>query len=138
MDEGSLTEIEYETEASRIRLSRQNGGTVVAPMDTPAAVPVPVAAPSAVAPAAAAATVDDGLEIFSAPMVGTFYRLPSPEADPYVSVGDSITPESVLCILEAMKVMNEIKAECSGEIVEILVKDGEAVEFGQAIFKIRP
>jgi acetyl-CoA carboxylase biotin carboxyl carrier protein len=71
-------------------------------------------------------------------MVGTFYRSPSPEADPYVATGDQIEGESVLCVIEAMKVMNEIKAECSGEVVQILAEDGEAVEYGQALFKIRP
>ena len=73
-----------------------------------------------------------------APMVGTFYRAPSPDADDYVQVGSKIGPESVVCILEAMKVMNEIKAECSGEIVKICVQNAEAVEYGQALFVVKP
>jgi len=70
-------------------------------------------------------------------MVGTFYRAPSPDADVYVEVGAKIGPESVVCILEAMKVMNEIKAECSGEIVKICVQNAEAVEYGQALFVVK-
>ncbi len=144
MDEGSLTEIEYETEEARIRMSRQqDSGTVVmagAPMGMPMAAPAapaPAAAPAA--PAAPAEPAEDpSLTAFPAPMVGTFYRSPNPEAGPYVSVGDQVGPDTVLCILEAMKVMNEIKAEASGEIVAILVENGEPVEYGQPLFKIRP
>ncbi|RMH03540.1 MAG: acetyl-CoA carboxylase biotin carboxyl carrier protein [Planctomycetota bacterium] len=140
MDEGALTEIAYETEDARIRLSRrQEGGQAVVLGGAAAAAPAP--APSAAAPAPAAApepAEEEGLVIFTAPMVGTFYRAPNPEASPYVSVGDTVGPDSVLCILEAMKVMNEIKAETSGEIVAILAENGEPVEFGQPLFKIRP
>jgi acetyl-CoA carboxylase biotin carboxyl carrier protein len=71
------------------------------------------------------------------PMVGTFYRAGSPEAEPFVSVGTRITPDKVLCIIEAMKVMNEIKAEVAGEIVEILAENGEPVEFGQPLFLVK-
>ena len=71
-------------------------------------------------------------------MVGTFYRSPSPDAAPFAEVGDRITKESVVCIIEAMKVMNEIKAELDGEILEILVQNGEPVEFGQPLFLVRP
>jgi acetyl-CoA carboxylase biotin carboxyl carrier protein len=71
-------------------------------------------------------------------MVGTFYRAPSPEAEPFVRKGDSVEPETVVAIIEAMKVMNEIRAEIAGEILEILVENGEPVEFGQPLFRIRP
>jgi acetyl-CoA carboxylase biotin carboxyl carrier protein len=70
-------------------------------------------------------------------MVGTFYRSPSPEAEPYVDVGSRVTPDSVVCILEAMKVMNEIKAECAGEILKVCVKNGEAVEYDQPLFVVK-
>ncbi len=136
MDEGSLTEVEYETEEARIRMSRQRDAAptmMMAPMPAAAA-----AAPAAAPAAAAEPSEDESLVAFTAPMVGTFYRSPNPEAGPYVSAGDSVGPETVLCILEAMKVMNEIKAELSGEVVSILVENGEPVEYGQPLFKIRP
>jgi acetyl-CoA carboxylase biotin carboxyl carrier protein len=87
--------------------------------------------------APSSAEKDPNLSEFNSPMVGTFYRAPSPESPPYVTEGDRINKDSVLCIIEAMKVMNEIKAESGGEIVEILVENGEAVEFGQPLFSIR-
>ena len=71
-------------------------------------------------------------------MIGTFYRNPSPESESYVEVGDTVTADTVVCIIEAMKVMNEIKAEMSGVVTEILVEDGRPVEFGQALFRVRP
>ena len=70
-------------------------------------------------------------------MVGAFYVAPSPESEPYVKVGSAVRPETIVCILEAMKVMNEVRAECSGEILEILVKNGAPVEYGQPLFKVR-
>jgi acetyl-CoA carboxylase biotin carboxyl carrier protein len=72
------------------------------------------------------------------PLVGTFYAQPSPESDPYIEVGSRVDPQSVVCIIEAMKVMNEIKAEISGTIVEVVAVNGEAVEYGQALFRVRP
>src|SRR5205823_1945740 len=96
-----------------------------------------VAASAATAPAPAAAKEARGLEIPS-PMVGTFYRSPSADASPYVEVGDKIGKDTPVCIVEAMKVMNEIKAEVEGEILEILVQNGEPVEFGQPLFLVRP
>jgi len=78
------------------------------------------------------------LVIIPAPMVGTFYRAPSPEAEPYVNVGDEIKAGQVICIIDAMKLMNEITADVDGEIVEILVEDGQPVEYDQPIFRVRP
>lgn len=80
---------------------------------------------------------DESIVEIVAPMVGTFYRKPSPESDPYVKVGDSIEEETVVCIVEAMKLFNEIEAETTGEIVDILVDDGELVEYGQPLFKVK-
>ena len=100
-------------------------------MTTPAAT-----APS-VAPATATAAVDDGLATVESPIVGTYYTAPSPDADPFVKVGDRVSAETTVCIIEAMKVMNEIKAEISGTIEKILVSNGQAVEFGQPLFKVK-
>ncbi|MDI6448257.1 acetyl-CoA carboxylase biotin carboxyl carrier protein [Anaerobaca lacustris] len=97
--------------------------------------PVGLAAPHA-QPAAGQAT-DDLLDIKS-PIVGTFYETPSPDSDPYVEIGSHVNAQSVVCIIEAMKVMNEIKAEISGTIVDRCVANGQAVEYGQVLFKVRP
>ena len=140
MQDGGLTELHYVQGETEIRLSRQQDNPAPVVYATPAQ-----GAPMAAAPAAAAApvaaveapAVEENVEYFRSPMVGTFYRRPNPESDNYVSAGDSVDGESVLCIIEAMKVFNEIKAEFSGGIVEALVKDGEAVEFDQPLFKIR-
>ncbi len=99
-------------------------------MVAPAAAPAPVAAPAPAAPAA------DTVEIKS-PMVGTFYRAPSPEAAPFVEVGTAVNEETVVCIIEAMKVMNEIKAEVKGVITEVLLENAKALEFGQPLFRVR-
>ncbi|MCA9034620.1 MAG: acetyl-CoA carboxylase biotin carboxyl carrier protein [Planctomycetaceae bacterium] len=108
---------------------------MAAPMMTPAPAP---AAPQATAPAAAPAVPAEkpaGITI-SAPTVGTFYAAPNPEEPPFVTIGTVVKPESVVCTIEAMKVFNEIKAEKSGRIVEILVENGAAVEFGQPLFRL--
>ncbi len=80
---------------------------------------------------------DDSVVEIVSPMVGTFYRKPSPESDPYVEVGDQINDDTIVCIVEAMKLFNEIEAETSGEIIEVLVEDGELVEYGQPLFKVK-
>jgi acetyl-CoA carboxylase biotin carboxyl carrier protein len=91
-----------------------------------------------VAGAAPAVDTDEGLEDITSPIVGTFYASPSPDSKAFVSVGDHVDAESVICIIEAMKVMNEIKAEANGTVVKVLCKAGEAVEFGQALYRIQP
>ncbi len=104
----------------------------------PAAAPAPAAAgapPAAVVPAA---TSDDGLSFVTSPIVGTFYAAPSPEADPYVKVGDLVHKGQVLCIVEAMKLMNEIEADVSGAVVAIYPENAQPVEFGERLFAIRP
>jgi len=138
MKANDLGEVEMEEEGRRVRVVR--GGRVVeaapvAAAQPAAAAPAPVASAGPAAPAAAKESL--GVEIPS-PMVGTFYRSPSPDASPYVEVGDRIGKDSPICIVEAMKVMNEIKAEVEGEILEILVQNGEPVEFGQPLFLVRP
>jgi acetyl-CoA carboxylase biotin carboxyl carrier protein len=98
----------------------------------------PEAAATPVPEAPAAPKEDENLVEIKSPMVGTFYRAPSPESPPYVETGDRIAPDSVLCIVEAMKLMNEIQAEMRGTIVEILVENGQPVEYGQPMFKVKP
>lgn len=107
-----------------------------APAPAPAAQPNPGAALGA--PAEEAPPIDDGLLEITSPMVGTFYRAPAPDAPPYVEVGSSVSEGQTLCILEAMKLMNELEAEVSGEIREILVENAEPVEYGQVLFRVAP
>lgn len=145
MNEGGLTELVYEKDDFKVKLSRRQdsghgGGTVVLPAAAPAAASVAAASPAPIAAAPApapAAEEEAGIELFRSPMVGTFYARPNPDSDAFVRPGDQVNGESVLCILEAMKVFNEILAEMSGEIVACLVQDGEAVEYDQPLFKIR-
>jgi acetyl-CoA carboxylase biotin carboxyl carrier protein len=101
-----------------------------------AAAPAPAPAPSAPPPPAASARSD--LQAITAPMVGTFYRAPAPGEDPFVEVGTRITPGQPVCILEAMKLMNELESEIGGDVVEILVENGTPVEFGQVLMRIKP
>src|SRR6185503_12135357 len=104
----------------------------------PGVVPAPVAAPSAgSAPAAGPSGPPPGTEVFKSPIVGTFYRAASPDAEPFVSAGKEFDEGMVLCIIEAMKVMNEIRAEFRGQVLEVLAENGEPVEFGQPLFLIK-
>jgi acetyl-CoA carboxylase biotin carboxyl carrier protein len=142
MKKNSISEFELEKgQEFKIRLKRSaNGGDEVPmPMYLPPGTPVPTqmanVPPSAPPPAPAAASNE--IEIKS-PMVGTFYRAPSPEAANYVEIGTEVSADTVVCIIEAMKVMNEIKAEVRGVITQVLVENAKPVEFGQPLFKIRP
>jgi acetyl-CoA carboxylase biotin carboxyl carrier protein len=137
-----LSEIEIKDGEKEIKIRKGcNASEVMVQQVTPMAMGgIPVSPQPAAQPAPAAeakAAKDPNLHEFTSPMVGTFYRAPSPESPPYATEGDKINSETIICIIEAMKVMNEIKAEMSGEIVEILVENGEAVEFGQPLFMIR-
>ena len=144
MRKNSLTEFEYEKDGTKIRIQRGPDGkpqvftTTPGVATAPALVPVPLAIPTAAAPTPVPAPAAESLPSINSPMVGTFYASPAPDAPAYVSVGTAVTPESVVCIIEAMKVMNEIKAEMSGTITEILVESGKPVEFGKPLFRIRP
>jgi len=145
MTEHELTELEVESGDFKVRLKKRSGTgqpEVVAvhgltPVAVPAAVPQAANQIANPRPPAPPTEVEDLIEITS-PMVGTFYRAPAPEAEPYVRVGDLVHEETPVCIIEAMKVMNEIKAETEGTIVSIKVDNGEAVEFGQILFTVRP
>jgi acetyl-CoA carboxylase biotin carboxyl carrier protein len=136
MDANKLVEFEYEEEGKKIRLKREDGRPP-APVQVamPVAAPVAQAAPPAAGAPAVPAIPDNCVE-FTSPLVGTFYRAARPDADSYVNVGDAITADKVVCIIEAMKMMNEIKAEMNGTIREILVKNGQAIEFGEPLFLI--
>jgi acetyl-CoA carboxylase biotin carboxyl carrier protein len=141
MKKNSITEFELERQDSKIRLKRGlNGGAPANQMDD-SMPPMPMVssqapASSAAAPAPAPASTGE-IEIKS-PMIGTFYRSPSPEAAPYIEVGTEVGVETVVCIIEAMKVMNEIKSEVKGIVTQMLVENGKPVEFGQPLFKVRP
>jgi len=142
MKKNSITEFELEQQDSKLRLKRGlNGGTPAAQTDDSVPmipISLPVAAPSvAVASPVAASMTNPGEIDIKSPMIGTFYRSPSPEAASYIEVGSEVSPESVVCIIEAMKVMNEIKAEVKGVVTQILVENGKPVEFGQPLFKVR-
>jgi acetyl-CoA carboxylase biotin carboxyl carrier protein len=144
MRKNSISEFELERQDFKIKLKRgANGGGAAAAEDAPVylppqvALPVMPAAVPAPAPPAAPVVNPSELEIKS-PMIGTFYRSPSPESAAYVEVGTEVNPETVVCIIEAMKVMNEIKAEVKGVVTQIMVDNAKPVEFGQPLFKIRP
>lgn len=138
-----LSEFELEQDGVKIRI--KSGQQMVAVQQMPAAMPVmaapPAAAPAAPAtPAPAAAPADEGGEvaIVKSPIVGTFYRANEPGAKPFVSVGDTVRKGQVLCIIEAMKLMNEIDSEYDGEVVSIYVENGQAVQYGERLFAIKP
>jgi len=142
MKKNSISEFELERQDFKIKLKR--GGLSVAqyeeiptpiPMTPVSAGAIPVV--TGVAPSVAGAPASTDAEIKS-PMIGTLYRAPSPEAGNYVEVGTEVNPDTVVCIIEAMKVMNEIKAETRGIITEILIDNAKPVEFGQPMFRIRP
>lgn len=138
MVDNDLTELNVTDGEQKVLLKRGPGDVPII-TTVPAAHPAAVAAPAAAAPAVeeAEAPADDCVEVKS-PMVGTFYLAPSPDSDQFVQVGSVINDDTVTCIVEAMKVMNEIKAECSGTIVEICVKNAQPVEFGQVLFRVKP
>jgi acetyl-CoA carboxylase biotin carboxyl carrier protein len=140
MREHDLNEVDLKRGDSRIRLRRGQQvvhTTMSAPqMHAPVASAPPVSAPAKAADAPRAA--DDKSTYIKSPTVGTYYAAPSPDAPPCVKIGDQVGPETVVCIIEAMKVFNEIPAELSGKIVAILVENGDPVEFGQPLFKIEP
>ena len=137
MKKNSLTEFELEKEDFKIKLKRGNGQAVVSqPAEESAAGTYAVAPPVPPLPPPGPPPSPE-VEIKS-PMIGTIYRAPSPESGNYVDVGTEVHPDTVVCIIEAMKVMNEIKAEAKGVITQVLVENAKPVEFGQALFKIRP
>ncbi|GAB2692958.1 acetyl-CoA carboxylase biotin carboxyl carrier protein [Paenibacillus thermoaerophilus] len=151
LDQTSVQELEIEHEGSRLTIRKPSKSEpVVIPVQQAAPVyqqaPAVVQAPAPSAPAAQpvaeasapAKAAADNLHRIVSPMVGTFYRAPSPGAPAFVSVGDRVNEKTVVCIIEAMKLMNEIEAEVKGEIVEVLVENGQLVEYGQPLFLVKP
>lgn len=131
MDANNLAELEIEEDKQKIRLKKyQNSAPEIAYQPEKAA----VAKPTTPEPAAPEPTAENQIK---SPMVGTFYLTPSPGASPYVEIGQTVKKGDVICIIEAMKVMNEIRADSSGQITKILVENGQPVEFGQPLFAIK-
>jgi len=146
MKRSDLTEFEIEEQGLKLRICRDlaarngHGGDTLAPFPYVVApeAPAPVAAPAPPAPPAPKAEEPAKDEvIIKSPMVGTFYRSPSPDSPVFVNVDSVVGPESVVCIIEAMKVMNEIQAEVSGRIIETIAENGSTVEYGQPLFKVK-
>ncbi|WP_107841836.1 acetyl-CoA carboxylase biotin carboxyl carrier protein [Metasolibacillus meyeri] len=151
VDASSIDEFVYEENGAKVKLKKKGNVTevVVPKQEVVVAAPVapvvettpastPVEAPAAVAPVEKAPVHEaSDLHQITSPMVGTFYQAPNPESPAYVKVGDKVGDETIVCIVEAMKLFNEIEAEVKGEIVEILVKDGQLVEYGQPLFLVK-
>ncbi|MDF2669539.1 MAG: acetyl-CoA carboxylase [Paenibacillus sp.] len=151
IDQTSVSELEIENEGTRLFIRKAGKTESVVVTHAPAAQPTYVQAPAAQPPAdyastSAAPTAEQtqqanaaaGLHTIKSPMVGTFYKASSPGAAPFVSIGDKVTEKTAVCIVEAMKLMNPIDAEIRGEIVDILVEDGQLVEYNQALFLVKP
>ena len=146
MREHELTEFELESGDTKLRLRKNAAGSWTANMPNPQAYGVASSPPAPIAGGAAAAPVpvltsadeDVDLAIVKSPIVGTFYRASEPGAKPFVESGQMVKQGQVLCIIEAMKLMNEINAECDGEIVKVFVENGNAVQYGERLFAIKP
>lgn len=136
VSEHNLNELSIEQKGIKLAIKRGISAPVVVHSAPVAHAHAPTS-PSAAAAPAAKKDEDAGLEAIISPMVGTFYRSASPEAEPFVKVGDTVGPETVVCIIEAMKVMNEIKAEVRGTVVRVLAEDGKPVQYGQALFELK-
>jgi acetyl-CoA carboxylase biotin carboxyl carrier protein len=142
MNEHDLAEMDLRQGDMRIQLRRGSEPLIASPLAQPARAPAaPAPAPEgnaepAAPPTAASQVQEEHIALVTSPMVGTFYSAPDPDNPPYVKVGDHVDAESTVCIVEAMKVFNEIQAEVSGKVVAVLVENGEPVEFGQPMFKV--
>jgi acetyl-CoA carboxylase biotin carboxyl carrier protein len=141
MQENGLEEFEYERRGVHIRLKKASAASGAPPVAAAPSVAAPVTAhASAAAPAhdsAKPAALATDVHLIKSPIVGTYYSAPSPEAEPFVAVGARVESGQVLCIIEAMKLMNEIESDVSGEVVQILVENGHPVEYGESLFGIR-
>lgn len=140
MKKNSITEFELERQDSKIRLKRGLNGNAPAVQydEFPVTGSAPILPTLTIAPATISPSIATGEIDIKSPMIGTFYRAPSPEAGNYAEVGSEVNADTVVCIIEAMKVMNEIKSEVKGIITQVLVENGKPVEFGQPLFKVRP
>ncbi|OHB78703.1 MAG: acetyl-CoA carboxylase, biotin carboxyl carrier protein [Planctomycetes bacterium RBG_16_64_10] len=141
MNEYDLAEIDLRQADQRIRLRRgaESQAAAIGLASVPAVNPVAVeTSPSSAVDPRLTPVEKTDLTFIRSPMVGTFYTSPSPDAEPFVQVGDLVSPDTTVCVVEAMKVFNEIPAECSGQIVAVVAENGEPVEFGQPLFKVDP
>ncbi|WP_428909079.1 acetyl-CoA carboxylase biotin carboxyl carrier protein [Niallia sp. Krafla_26] len=157
IDQSSIEEFTFEQEGSKIKIKKKSEGksvihsiqpmesvavqqpvTVHQPVEQKQTTPAPAVAVSEQVQTNTNEVAQENLHKITSPMVGTFYHSQSPDADPYVKVGDKVSNDTIVCIVEAMKLFNEIEAEVNGEIVEILVKNGQLVEFGQPLFLVKP
>ena len=140
MVENDLSELDLQDQQETVSIKRGTGGVPIV-TQAPAALPAPATAEGVRASEPAQKTAEappDGSVTIESPMVGTFYSAANPDAAPFVKAGDKVGPDTVVCLVEAMKVFNEIKAECAGTIERVLVKNGDAIEFGQQLFVVRP
>jgi acetyl-CoA carboxylase biotin carboxyl carrier protein len=145
VNENGFTDFEFENANIRVRLSKNPAPQYIQAMpsmaSSTAAAPLQAVQSNAAANKSEAVSEEtsaaDDLHTITSPIVGTFYRSPSPDKEPYVKEGSNVSPDSIVCIVEAMKLMNEIEAEISGEVVKIYVEDGQPVEFGQPLFGIK-
>ena len=140
IERSPITEFELNDKDLKIRISKNGSGMPAMPV-MQATMPAPLTAPAPVAvdsgtPAPASEVRKAALTEIKSPMVGTFYRAPAPDAEPYVRIGDRVEPGKVLCIVEAMKLMNELECEIRGRVIEILVENAQPVEFGQVLFRV--
>jgi len=157
VDQSSIDEFVYENDGSKIKMKKNTSTTIVSQVSptVPSAEIAPVVQPAPIAAAATSALVQEviqeapkaesvkpaetaNLHKITSPMVGTFYSSPTPDSDVYVKAGSKVSKDSIVCIVEAMKLFNEIEAEVNGEIVEVLVKNGQLVEYGQPLFLVKP
>ncbi|MBK9153597.1 MAG: acetyl-CoA carboxylase biotin carboxyl carrier protein [Chloracidobacterium sp.] len=141
VNENGFTDFEFENENIRVRMSKMPSAPAAGAQPfyaAPApAIAAPAAAPAAAAPSPAESAPEEDLHQITSPIVGTFYRAAGPDKEPYVKEGSKVGPTTVVCIVEAMKLMNEIEAETEGEVVKIYVENGQPVEYGQPLFGIR-
>ena len=140
MKKNDLSVFKMEKEGFKITLKKGGDFEPVVTAAPSFVQPLAAPQPAAASPAPAqekSASVDDGAREINSPMVGTFYSASAPDAAPFVAVGQAVTPDTVVCIIEAMKVMNEIKAEITGVITEVLAENGKPVQFGQTLFKVK-
>lgn len=141
IENSEITEFSIEEGDLKIKISK-NGSEIInqvaMPQQIQAAAPAALPAAEATEKPAEKSVADENLYEVKSPIVGTFYRAPAPDADPYIQVGDKISPGSVLCIVEAMKLMNEIESDVSGTVVKILVENATPVEYNQPLFLIKP
>jgi len=142
LEKQEITEFELEQDGVKLRVCRSAAAAPALPMPavaaSTAAAPVPAPVPDAPVAAGEDEAVSDGGSEVPSPIVGTFYRAPDPNSPPFVNVGDHVQVGQVLCIIEAMKLMNEIEAEVAGEIVKIHPENGQPVQYGDALFTVRP